>query len=126
MLANLLHLSQDRYERAKDTVAIEVLPDRDQGTVRVNVRADLGGHLFASMLPFLAGVPEIETMATKAEVVATKNPVEVVLAVDVSESMQNGLDGRSTFGLRDSRMDIVKRTALDLVSILNPGGSARD
>ena len=121
VLANLLHLSEDRFARAKATLVIEVRPDRDQGTVNVKTRADLGGFLFATTLPFLSGVTQVEAMETGARVESVENPIEVVLAIDVSSSMESGLTGRSRF----SRMEIVKQAAKDLVAILNPSADNR-
>ena len=45
VLLNLGHFSADRYTRAVNTLVVEVLPDRGQGTVDVNAQADLGGFL---------------------------------------------------------------------------------
>ena len=127
VLANLLHLSDERHQTAVDTLAIEVRPDRSQGTVDVIAQADLGGFLFSSMLPFLSGVERIESMKTEARVESVTNPIEVVLAIDVSGSMDRALDGgyASTWYGIPSRMDIVKQAANDLVAILNPNADNR-
>ena len=125
IIANLQHLSEERYDEAIDTLVVEVLPDRGQSTVDVNAQADLGGFLFSKMLPFLGGVQQIEAVRTEARVEGVTNPVEVVLALDISASMDKDLDGRWTNGGPDSRMEVVKRAAKDLVAILNPNEENR-
>ncbi|MDE0104646.1 MAG: VWA domain-containing protein [Bryobacterales bacterium] len=127
IIANLQHLSGDRYQRAVDTLVVEVLPDRGQSTVDVNTQADLGGFLFASMLPFLSGIQQIEAVQTEARAENVKNPIEVVLAIDASQSMDKALDGGYAsrwFGI-PNRMEIVKQAANDLVAILDPNEDNR-
>ena len=127
VIANLQHLSGERYDEAIDTLVVEVLADRGQSTVDVNAQADLGGFLFASMLPFLSGVQQIEAVQTQARVESVTNPIEVVLAIDASQSMARALDGGHAWkGLGiPSRMEIVKQAANDLVAILNPNEDNR-
>ena len=125
VLANLLHLSDERHQTAVDTLVIEVHPDRSQGTVDVSAQADLGGFLFSSMLPFLSGVEQIESIKTEARVESVTNPIEVVLAIDISGSMARDLDGSWTKNSPNSRMEVVKRAASDLVTILNPNAENR-
>ena len=125
IIANLQHLSEERYDEAIDTLVVEVLPDRGQSTVDVSAQADLGGFLFSSMLPFLGGVQQIEAMKTEARVESVTNPIEVVLAIDVSGSMARDLDGSWTSDSPNSRMKIVKRAASELVAILNPNQTSR-
>ena len=125
VLANLLHLSEDRLARAKATLVVEVRPDRSQNTVDVNVQADLGGFLFGATLPLMGGVDQIESMRTGARVESVTNPIEVVLAIDVSSSMQSKLDGDWPVAGEKSRMKIVKDAANGLVAILNPSADNR-
>ena len=125
IIANLQHLSDARLARAKETLVIEVRPNRDRGTVGVIAQADLGGFFFSSTLPFLSAVDRIESVRTEAGVEMATNPVEVVLAIDVSQSMEHRLGGRWDRGPGDSRMEIVKRAAKDLVDILNPDADNR-
>ena len=113
VLANLLHLSGDRLDRAKTTLVVEVQPDQDQGIVNVKARADLGGFVFGSRLPFLSGVTQIESVTTEARVESVTNPIEIVLAIDVSLSMSAKLGD-------ERRIDIVKDAAKTLVDILGP------
>ena len=127
VLANLLHLSEGRLTRAKATLVVEVRPDRSQNTVDVSVQADLGGFLFASTLPLLSGVDEIDSMTVGARVESVTNPIEVVLAIDVSHSMDGKLDGGVTDEDKGdkSRMDIVQDAAKALVDILGPDADDR-
>ena len=125
VLANFLHLTGDRLARAKATLAVEVRPNRSQNTVDVDVEADLGGFLFGATLPFLSGVEQIAAMKTEARVESVTNPIEVVLAIDVSTSMAITLDGRTPGPGEKSRMDIVKDAAKALVDILGPDADNR-
>ena len=125
VLLNLGHLSEARYTRAVATLVLEVIPNRDQGTVDVNANADLGGFLLASALPLLSGVTDVESVAVASRVESAVNPVEVVLAIDISKSMERALDGTKTSGDTSSRMNIVKQAAKDLVDILNPSADNR-
>ena len=118
VLANFLHLTGDRLARAKATLAVEVRPNRSQNTVDVDVEADLGGFLFGATLPFLSGVEQIAAMKTGARVESVTNPIEVVLAIDVSTSMNTKLGEKS-------RLDIVKDAAKALVDILGPDADNR-
>jgi len=116
---NLRHLPKDRYEQAIKTLVVEVQPNRGQGTVGVSAQADLGGFLFAGRLPLLGGVKPIESVSVVSRVEGTTNPVEVVLAIDITGSMSRDLEGKFD-GQR--RMTIVKRAAQQLVDILDPSG----
>ena len=101
---------------------VEVQPERNAGTVDVSTQADLGGFLFASTLPFLSGTQQIASMKTESRVESVTNSIEVVLAIDISGSMKNALDGgpaSAWLGI-PSRMEIVKQAANDLVAVLDP------
>ena len=121
---NFEYLPDDRRARARETLEIEVMPQRDQDTVDVAVRADLGGTLFARHLPLLGSYGGPEEMGAVAKVDTFINPVEVVLAIDLSGSMGSPLGGSGPGG-RDPRIDIVKRAARDLVAILDPNETNR-
>lgn len=125
VVLNLQHLSGDRYDRALETLVVEVQPDRSQGTVNVTAQADLGGFLLASRLALLSGVKQLEFIATESRTESVTNPVEVVLAIDVSGSMARDLDGSWRRNSSNSRMNIVKQAASELVAILNPNETNR-
>ncbi|MDE0049718.1 MAG: VWA domain-containing protein [Rhodospirillales bacterium] len=124
---NLSHLTGERLQKAKDSLDVEVTPDRDSNTVEVKVTADLGGTLFSRHLPIMGNYegPEDGIVAV-AKVEGTSNPIEVVLAIDISGSMDWKLDSNPPKADRsDSRMAIVKRAASALVDILEPNAENR-
>lgn len=127
--ANLLHLPKDRYDRAIQTLVVEVRPDRVQRTVDVRAEADMGGFLFAGQMPLLGGVDQIKAMIVDSKVESETNPVEVVLAIDISGSMEQDLAGTKRLTgaqlASSSRMAIVKKAAAQLVDILEPGTENR-
>ena len=92
--------------------------DRAAGTVAVSVHADIIDTLFAKRLYDWDGPGEITTGAG-AERETTRT--EVVLAMDVTTSMLQGLAGARRAG-EESRMEIVRHAAHELVDILDPGG----
>ena len=119
---NLAHLPKDRYERAVETLTVKVFPNRHQDTVGVTAEADLGGTLFASRLPLFAGFTDPEAIKVEAGVERVREPADLVLAIDMSNSMKRDLKGRPTRNADRSRLEIVRRAALQVVDIL--GGSA--
>ena len=92
--------------------------DRAAGTVGVSVKADLADTLFAKLLYGYEGPGEV-TIRAGAEREASK--AEVVLAMDVTTSMTQGLAGGNAGSGELSRMEIVREAAKDLVDVLDPG-----
>ena len=88
----------------------------------VTAAADLGGTLFSRQLPLLGNYKGPATVGTRAGVETRVTPIEAVLAIDVSTSMQVKLEGGwpDKAGGEKSRMDIVKDAAKALVNILRP------
>ena len=137
VLLNLRHLDADRYARAEQTLVLQVIPDRIHRTVDVAAEADLGGIFMSRLLPFMAESVVSERMRVETVIETFINPVEVVLAIDISDSMESALDGshRMSRGVdalgnpviveKPSRMDIVKLAATNLVAILAPSEEAR-
>ena len=117
---NLAYLPTDRRTRAKETLQVNVTPNKDQGTVDVATTADLGGTLFSRHLPMLSNYKGPETVGTRAGVETRVAPIEAVLAIDVSTSMQVTLAARTPGQGEKSRMAIVKDAAKALVNILRP------
>ncbi len=117
---NLEHLPEDRLAQARETLVVMVTPYRDRRTVDVSAEADLGGTLFSRHLPLLGSYTGPAATRADARAESVPNPVEVVLAIDISESMKNDLNGSPRRPDVDSRMDIVKRAAAELVDILDP------
>lgn len=104
--------------------------DRAAGTVGATVQADIAQTVMSERLFGYSGPG---TIARKSGVESVSNPVEVVLAIDISQSMGRALDGgyaqraNPEFDIpgKPSRMEIVKQAALELVEILRPNGENR-
>ena len=120
---NLTHLSDDRFAQAIATLVMVVVPDRTLNTVDVSVSADLGGGVLTRHLPLFDGFERPSAVHAETKVVRITNPVEVVLAIDISQSMARCVDQQWGSRCRiadDSRMSVVKRAATDLVDVLDP------
>ena len=123
---NLSHLSGERLTKAKSSLTVTATPDDDGNTVRVTASADLGGTLFSRHLPIMGNYTGPSSVRTVAMVEGASNPIEVVLAIDISTSMDATLDKRpAKADGSDSRMAIVKRAATALVDILGPNAENR-
>ena len=97
------------------------VPASAGGRVDLTVRADLGGTLLSEGLLGYAGPGSIEQ---RAGVQPSITPTELVLAIDVSMSMDRDLAGEYLWGTKEnSRMEIVKRAALDLLDVLEAAGT---
>ena len=125
VLLNLTHLSAEQFKEAEESLFVAVDPDREAKTVRVEVSADLGGTLFSRKRPIMGNDEGPEQIGGKAAVEGVSNPIEVVLAIDVSGSMGRRLDGEVAKDGDDSRMKIVKGAAQSLVDILGPDKDKR-
>ena len=135
---NLAHLPAKRLEAAKQSLVedpkkkyypITLVVDRAQGTVKVTATADLGGTLFSRHLSLLGNYegPE-DGIKVEAGVDSNSKPAEVVLAIDISHSMEFSLEGPGgapTSSSNPPRIDVVKRAASDLVDILKPDADNR-
>ena len=124
VLVNLAHLAPKRFKRARKSLEVDLALDRAQRTVGVTAKADLGGTLFSRNLPLLGNYTGPEKVAASAGVQSESTPVEVVLAIDVSGSMQSSLD-RGVYDAGNNAIDNVKRAARELVDILDPNGYDR-
>ncbi len=120
VLLNLAHLAPDRLQRAKDTLKVALDVDRARRTVGVTASADLGGTLFSRSLPLLGSYKGPEATVAKAGVESRPTPVEVVLAIDISKSMEQDLDGAWNAPAGNRRIAIVKKAAKHLVDIVAP------
>ena len=121
IILNLQHLSADRLTRATQTLVVTAVPDRALGTVTVSAEADLGGTLFSRHMPLLGNyIGPPEGIKTASEVERAKVPAEIVLAIDVSGSMEWALDGTPRVPENESRMHVVKQASLALVDALEP------
>ena len=124
VLVNLAHLPSERLKRAEDTLEVTLDLNRAQRTVGVTARADLGGTLFSRNLPLLGNYTGPEKVAASAGVESESTPVEVVLALDVSGSMQSSI-GKGIYEPGNNAIDNVKHAARELVAILDPNGYVR-
>ena len=129
---NLAYLPPARLTRAKETLSIAVTPNRAASTVDVAASADLGGTLFTRHLPLAGNYTGPERIAVGAKVESLTVPIEVILAIDVSESMENTLSGGESWWdpdinptFKKSRIQIVKEAASQLVAILDPKADNR-
>ena len=128
VLLNLIHLSEADFKAAKDSLDVILEADSDATSVDLTVTADLGGTLFSRRLPIMnsQGSEKLKEFRTEAGVKGTSDPVEVVLAIDISKSMRWTLDAkRPKADKSDSRMEIVKEAAKSLVDILGPNAGNR-
>lgn len=123
ILLNLGYLPAERFQKQEDTLDVQIIKiDRSLNTVDVAAAAQMGGTLFAATLPIFGDGAEPRMVRVEATVESVPNPVEVVLALDISQSMVNCLDGRNC-QRRDkeiNRLSLVKRAAEKLVDILDP------
>ena len=118
---NLTHLSDDRYTQAVSTLVVDIAPNRATRKVDVSVEADMGGAILATSIGFLSDVDEIRAVRVESLTERIVKPVEVVLAIDVSQSMERCLRSSSRCAVEeDMRISIVKRAAAHLVDILAP------
>ena len=95
--------------------------DRAAGTVAVSVKADVLDTLFAK---WLYGYEPSGEITTRAGAERDTSKAEVVLAIDVTTSMDLNLAGNDypDVGAGElSRMEIVRRAAHVLVDVLDPG-----
>ena len=125
VLLNLQYLSAERLAQATSTLVMTVVPNRVQRTVDVSVEADLGGTVLSRHMPLLGEYAGPGATRVEAQIESVTNPVEVVLAIDISMSMKALLDGRSCATCPDNRISIVKRAAANLVDILQPSADNR-
>ena len=126
---NVLGNANDPDLRAEN-VGLTLDIDRAAGTVGATVRADIAQNLMSQRLFGQSGPGAI---ARKGAASSVNNPVEVVLAIDISQSMERALDGgyarraMPEFDIAGapSRMEIVKQAALELVDIVDPNRENR-
>ena len=116
-------LSRSAREKMEDSLVVTLNVDRATGIVDVMAQADLGGTLLSRWFLAYEGPPD--GIAVDAGVGAEVNPIEVVLAIDISGSMRRDLEGNWAHHSPDNRINTVKRAAADLVAILNPDESRR-
>ena len=123
VIMNLGHLPEDKYQLAVSTLDVEVTPVPRDRTVDVQVSADMGSRLFDGLFGIELGGTNVQTQSRLATEVP---PVEVVLAVDLSDSMLANLAGDDWSGpVEEKRITIVKAAIENLVTVLNPNPTDR-
>lgn len=113
--ANFADLPEDQYREAIGSLELDLRLNRPQTTSTVKVRANWGGPLLSHVFPSF-GEGLLEAWAhTASSSEALVPPLEVVLAIDVSSSMNTiiPVDGQS-------RLSAVKDAAIALVDTLAP------
>ena len=117
--ANLLHLSADHLQRAKDTLAIGIAIDRGTSRVQVTAGVDLGGTLFGRVMPIFGGYTGPERMQASTAVECSGDAIEVVLALDVTASMHGRIDNSKPAGGDNRRLNAAVKAAKTLVEELS-------
>ena len=126
VMLNLEHLPAERLARATSTLVTTIVANRAQRTVDVSVEADLGGTILSRHMPLLGEYAGSGATRVEAQVESVTNPIEVVLAIDISGSMSSRLTGGTSCPhCTDNRISIVKRAAANLVDILEPNADNR-
>ena len=103
--------------RMEETLEVSLDVDRAAGLVDIDAKADMGGTLLSGWFLDYAGPPD--GIAVDAGVGAAISATEIVLAIDVTGSMLDNLEGTRVPGDdASSRINIVKQAAVDLVDLL--------
>ena len=121
ILINLKHLSPERFEAAKESLEITLDIDRDENTVDVTVAADLGGTLLSRHLALAGNYKGPERVLAKTGTQCSGGIIEVVLALDVTASMNAAIDKRYPKTADNQRMPVAIEAAKTLVEELHSG-----
>ena len=121
ILLNLEHLSPERFEAAKESLEITLDIDRDENAVDVTVAADLGGTLISRHLALAGNYKGPERVLAKTGTECSGGIIEVVLALDVTASMNAAIDNRYPKTADNQRMPVAIEAAKTLVEELHSG-----
>ena len=121
ILINLEHLSPERFEAAKESLEITLDIDRDENAVDVTVAADLGGTLLSRHLALAGNYKGPERVLAKTGTECSGGIIEVVLALDVTASMNAAIDKRYPKTTDNQRMPVAIEAAKTLVEELHSG-----
>ena len=112
----LANLPEGTRESARDSLEVTLTPDREAGVVGVEASADLGGaivgrHIWGRLIDKTSASSGAERIVV---------PVELVLAIDVTGSMNGSIHhgAGSTFPEKDRRINVVRNAAQILVTAL--------
>ena len=118
----LANLPEGSRELAKGTLELAIAADRDAGVVGIDAAADLGGAIVGRYL--WGRLVERVTAASGAQRVVS--PVDLVLAIDVTGSMQGSIYGGTLVTEEHRRINVVRNAAQVLIGALydQAGGQA--
>ena len=132
----LANIPESRRKRAAETLVIPPLAvDRQAGRVSVTAAADLGGAIFGSwMYGKVTQTTQVACLSEGEVADGTPTPeeqnapgtppmTEVVLAIDVTGSMKDDVNGERPQGANRSRIDIVKEAAQELIDTITADAS---
>lgn len=114
----LANLPEGLRESAEPTLVLTLTPDREAGLVGVAASADLGGAIFGRHM--WGAVVERTAAQSGAERVVI--PVDLVLAIDVTGSMNASIHARGEGSEADRRINVVRNAALTLIEALYDQG----
>ncbi len=114
----LANLPEGLRESAEPTLVLTLTPDREAGLVGVAASADLGGAIFGRHM--WGAVVERTVAQSGAERVVI--PVDLVLAIDVTGSMNASIHARGEGSEADRRINVVRNAALTLIEALYDQG----
>ena len=126
ILLNLEHLPPERYEAAEGSLDVTLDIDRDQNTVDVTAVANLGGTLFSRHMPLLGNYEGPSKILAKSGTECSGGIIEVVLALDVTASMNAAIDRRYPKTPDNQRMPVAIKAAKTLVEELHSGCDGTD
>jgi hypothetical protein len=114
----LANLPEGSRELAKGTLELAIAADRDAGVVGIDAAADLGGAIVGRYL--WGRLVERVTAASGAQRVVS--PVDLVLAIDVTGSMQGSIYGGTLVTEEHRRINVVRNAAQLLIKALYDQG----
>ena len=121
ILLNLEHLPPARFETARESLEVVLDIDRDRNTVDVTARADFGGTLISRHLPLLDHFTISQPVVAKTGTECSGGIIEVVLALDVTASMNAAIDSRYPVTADNQRLPVAIEAAKSLVEELYSG-----
>ena len=99
-----------------DDITVALAIDRGAGTVAVTTTAPLGSTLLDS----IHGYPGSGAITVGSGAEQMQEAIWTVLAIDISRSMSDGLDGSYGAAPPNRRIDIVQAAAKDFIDVLGP------
>ena len=123
ILLNLKHLPAARFAAARTSLrgpgGLSLHIDRDTNTVAVIAAADLGGTLFSRHMPLTGNYTGPERVVARTGVECSGGIIEVVLALDVTGSMNDKIDKARSKTADNHRILVAIEAAKTLVEELH-------